>query len=113
MRWRLAKTASQFGRALDRLTRVIRKGASFLYERLLGGGGANLTKEIAMSMLKVIEVLAESNKSWEDAAQQAVTEAGKSVRNIKSIYIKNLEANVEKGKLKNYRINAKISFLLD
>ncbi len=66
-----------------------------------------------MSMLKVVEVLAESNKGWEDAAQKAVSEAGKTVRNIKSIYIKNFEANVENGTLKSYRINAKISFVLD
>ncbi|HUW74912.1 MAG TPA: dodecin family protein [Methyloceanibacter sp.] len=66
-----------------------------------------------MSMLKVIEVLAESDKSWEDAAQYAVDTAGKSVRNIKSIYIKNLEAQVEGGKIKKYRINGKISFVLD
>lgn len=66
-----------------------------------------------MSMLKVIEVLAESDKSWEDAAQYAVDTAGKSVRNIKSIYIKNLEASVENGKINKYRINGKISFVLE
>jgi len=66
-----------------------------------------------MSMLKVIEVLAESDKSWEDAAQNAIDTAGKSVRNIKSIYIKNHEAQVENGKIKKYRINGKISFMLD
>ena len=66
-----------------------------------------------MSMLKVIEVLAESDKSWEDAAQYAVNKANDSVRNVRSIYIKNLEAQVEKGKIKKYRINAKISFVLD
>jgi flavin-binding protein dodecin len=66
-----------------------------------------------MSMLKVIEVLAESDKSWEDAAQQAVTNAGKTVRGIKSIYLENLEAVVENGKIGKYRINAKISFLLE
>jgi len=66
-----------------------------------------------MSMLKVIEVLAESDKSWEDAAQFAVTKANDSVRNVRSIYIKNLEAQVENGKIKKYRINAKISFVLD
>jgi flavin-binding protein dodecin len=64
-------------------------------------------------MLKVIEVLAESDKSWEDAAQQAVTNAGKTVRGIKSIYLENLEAVVENGKIGKYRINAKISFLLE
>jgi len=70
-------------------------------------------QEVRMSMLKVIEVLAESNKSWEDAAQEAVTTASKTVHNVKSIWIDNFEANVEDGKLKNYRINAKISFVLD
>lgn len=66
-----------------------------------------------MSMLKVIEVLAESDKSWEDAAQTAVDNAAKSVRGIKSIYLKNIEASVENGKISKYRLNAKISFLLE
>ncbi|MGA9547352.1 MAG: dodecin family protein [Rhodomicrobium sp.] len=66
-----------------------------------------------MSMLKVIEVLAESNQSWEDAAKQAVANATKTVRNIKSIYIENFEATVDGDKLTRYRINAKISFMLE
>ena len=66
-----------------------------------------------MTMLKVIEVLAESDKSWEDAAQSAINTAQESVRNVRSIYIKNLEATVDKGKIKKYRINGKISFVLD
>ena len=66
-----------------------------------------------MSMLKMIEVLAESDKSWEDAAQNAVTTAGKSVRGIKSIYLDNIEAAVEDGKIAKYRVNGKISFLLE
>lgn len=66
-----------------------------------------------MTMLKVIEVLAQSEKSWEDAAQNAIDEAAKSVRSIKSIYIKDIEATVENDKIATYRINAKISFLLE
>jgi len=66
-----------------------------------------------MAMLKVIEVLAESNKSWDDAAQTAVTNATKTLRSVRSIYIKNMEATVEDGKIKLYRINGKISFILD
>jgi len=66
-----------------------------------------------MTMLKVIEVLAESDSSWEDAAQQAVANASKTLRNIKSIYLKNIEATVDNGKIVKYRINAKISFLLE
>jgi flavin-binding protein dodecin len=64
-------------------------------------------------MLKVIEVLAQSDKSWEDAAQQAVKEASKTVRNVKSIYIQDLEATVDNGRITNYRINAKVSFVLE
>lgn len=64
-------------------------------------------------MLKVIEVLAESNTSWEDAAAQAVARAAKTIHGIRSIYIKDMEAKVEGNKIVQYRINAKISFVLD
>lgn len=66
-----------------------------------------------MTMLKIIDVLAESDKSWEDAAQSAVQEASKSVRNIKSIYIKDFEATVDNARVVKYRINAKITFILE
>ena len=66
-----------------------------------------------MSMLKVIEVLAESDKSWEDAAQAAVANAAETLHGVRSIYLKDMEAVVSEGKITKYRINAKISFLLD
>lgn len=66
-----------------------------------------------MSTLKVIELLADSEKSWEDAANNAISRATESVRNVKSIYIKNFEAVVEDGKISKYRINAKVSFVLE
>ena len=66
-----------------------------------------------MAMLKVIEILAESDKNWEDAARVAVKQANKSVRNIKSIYIENFEASVEGDDIDKYRINAKVTFLLE
>ncbi|MBD3291221.1 dodecin domain-containing protein [candidate division KSB1 bacterium] len=65
-----------------------------------------------MSIVKVIEVLAQSEKGWEDATRQALTEASKSVRNIQSIYVKEFQAIVENGEIKTYRVNAKISFLV-
>lgn len=68
---------------------------------------------MASDLLKVIEVLAESDKSWEDAAQQAVVRAAKTIHGIKSIYIKNLEAKIDKNNIVKYRINANITFLLD
>jgi flavin-binding protein dodecin len=63
-----------------------------------------------MSIVKVIEVLAQSDESWEAAAQQALNEAGKTVRNIESIYIKEFQAIVENNEISKYRVNAKISF---
>ncbi|MBS1216917.1 MAG: hypothetical protein H6R21_50, partial [Proteobacteria bacterium] len=65
------------------------------------------------SMLKVIEVIAESSKSWEDAAGIAVARAGKTLKGIKSIYIKDLQAKVENNKIVMYRVNANISFVLE
>lgn len=64
-------------------------------------------------VVKVIEVLAESEKSWEDAAEVALAEASKSVRHIRSIYIENFVASVENDKIRSYRVNAKISFDLE
>jgi dodecin len=64
-------------------------------------------------ILKVIEVLAESEKSWEDAAAEAVKRAAKTVKNIRSIYIENFEAKVEGDRVVLYRVNGKISFVLE
>lgn len=66
-----------------------------------------------MKVLKVVELLSNSDKSWEDAASKAVKKAAKSVRGISSINIQNMSARVEKDKIVEYRINAKISFELD
>ena len=66
-----------------------------------------------MAVLKVVEVLAESEKSWEDAAAEAVTRAAKTLSNIRSIYIENLEAKVEGNRIVRYRLNGKISFVLE
>ncbi len=65
------------------------------------------------SMVKVIEVIAQSEKSFDDAAQQAVKEAGKTVRGLKSIWIENFSGVVEGNKIVEYRVNAKLSFLVE
>ena len=64
-------------------------------------------------IVKVIELLSQSPRSWEDAAQAAVDEAGKTLRNIRSIYVKDFTAEVENGKVTNYRLNAKVTFDLE
>ena len=65
-----------------------------------------------MAIVKVIEVLAQSTESWEDATKQALMEAAKTVRDIKSIYIKEFQAVVENDEITEYRVNAKISFVV-
>jgi flavin-binding protein dodecin len=66
-----------------------------------------------MAVVKVIEVIAQSDKGWEDAARTAVEEASKSVRNIRSIYIENFQAKVEGTKIVSYKVDAKISFIVE
>jgi len=66
-----------------------------------------------MAVVKVLELLAESEESWEDAARQAVAEATKTVRGISSVYVSDFQATVENDKIKNYRVNVKISFVLE
>ncbi len=63
-----------------------------------------------MAILKVIEVLSSSKKSWEDATAKGVEKASKSVKGIKSAFVQSQSVTVEKGKIKEYRVNLKISF---
>ncbi len=64
-----------------------------------------------MSIAKVIEVLAEGS-SIEEAVESAVAEASKSVRNIRHVYINELQAIVENDKVTKYRLNAKLTFVV-
>jgi len=64
-------------------------------------------------MIKIIEVIATSEKGFSDAARNAVAEAAKTVKNIKSIYIKEMNANVENQNIITYGVNAKISFEIE
>jgi flavin-binding protein dodecin len=62
-----------------------------------------------MSVLKVIELLASSTISWEDATQKAITKASKSLKNVKSVYVKNQSAAVSDGKISEYRATVKVT----
>ena len=64
-----------------------------------------------MSVLKVIELMSESSKSWEDAAQKAINKAGKSLKGIRSVWIQDFSATVDnKGNIDTYRVNCRVSF---
>ncbi|HUP00628.1 MAG TPA: dodecin family protein [Gemmatimonadota bacterium] len=63
-----------------------------------------------MGVHKVIEVMAQSEQGWEEAAQAAVSEAGETVQAIKSIHIKELHGVVENNRITQYRVNVKLTF---
>ena len=64
-------------------------------------------------VVKVIELMSESSKSWEDAAANAVKEANKTLRNIRSVYVKDMTASVENGRVTSYRLNSKVTLELE
>ncbi|MEL6922486.1 MAG: dodecin family protein [Bacteroidota bacterium] len=63
-----------------------------------------------MAVLKVIEILANSPKSWEDATARAVKRASKSVNNIRSVYVQSQSATVKGDKVSEFRVNLKVTF---
>ncbi len=64
-----------------------------------------------MAVLKVIEIMASSKKSWEDAALNAAKRTGKTVKNIRSVWVKDQSLCLNKnGSIKEYRVTCKISF---
>jgi flavin-binding protein dodecin len=66
-----------------------------------------------MAVLKVIELLAESPEGWEAAAQAAVSEAAKTVRGIRSVYVKEQMAVVKGDQITTYRVNVLITFMVE
>lgn len=63
-----------------------------------------------MAVLKVIEILASSEKGWEDAAKNAVKTASKSLKGIRSVYLQEQSAVVKDGEITEFRVNVKITF---
>ena len=63
-----------------------------------------------MAILKVIEVLSNSNDSWEDATKRAVKNASKTVKNIRSVYVQEQSAVVKDGEVEEFRVNLKVTF---
>ncbi len=66
-----------------------------------------------MSIVKVIEILADSPNSWEEATKNAVSTASKTVKNIKSVWVKDQSAVVKDGAVTGFRVTLKVSFLVN
>lgn len=65
-----------------------------------------------MSLAKVVELLAEGD-SIESAVQSAVDEAGETVRGIRHVYVNEIQAEVKDGQVTKYRVNCKVTFVVD
>lgn len=63
-----------------------------------------------MAIMKVIEVMADSEKSWEDATKSAVKKASESVKHIRSAYVQSQSVTVEDDAVAKFRVNVKITF---
>ncbi len=66
-----------------------------------------------MAIVKVIEVIASSDKSFDAAVQNAVSEVSKSIHNIDSVWIKDQKVHVKDGKIASYGVVCKVSFRVD
>lgn len=66
-----------------------------------------------MSVAKIIEITAESPTSFEDAVRQGIDKASKTVHNIKSAWVKEQQAIVKNSKIVAFRVDLKITFVLD
>jgi dodecin len=66
-----------------------------------------------MAIVKVIEVISSSAVGIEDAVKKAVSEASKSVRNIDSVYVKDIKAHVKDGKITTWGVICNLSFRID
>lgn len=81
---------------------------------LVGDDGDQTEGEIGVStVVKVLELVGESRKSWQDAAEAAVREAAETVDHITGVEVYNMTADVEDGHVANYRANVKVAFAVD
>jgi dodecin len=66
-----------------------------------------------MSIVRNVEVIAQSPNGFDAACQEAIKEASKTLRGIKSFWIKNAECIVENDRITMYRVNGKVNFLVE
>ncbi|HZJ25048.1 MAG TPA: dodecin family protein, partial [Anaerolineales bacterium] len=74
----------------------------------------NTRKEFAMSVARVSEIKASSTKSFDDAIREGVARAVKTLRNVRSAWVQNQDVLVdEEGNITEYRVQLKVTFILD
>lgn len=65
-----------------------------------------------MSVARVTELISASKKSFDDAMKQGIDRATKTLKGVTGAWVDNLKVVVEKGKIKEYRVNMKVTFVL-
>ena len=70
-------------------------------------------KSASDGIYRVIDVIGTSTTSWEDAARRAIATASKTVRDLRIAEVTKLDMKVDNGKVKSYRVNLRITFLLE
>jgi flavin-binding protein dodecin len=65
-----------------------------------------------MSVAKVTEIISSSDKSFEDAIKQGIARASKTLRGVRGAWVDNQKVVVEKGKITEYRVNLRVTFVL-
>jgi flavin-binding protein dodecin len=66
-----------------------------------------------MSVARITEITAESARSFEDAIQQGIARANKTLKNVKGAWVQDQKVTVENGKISSYRVNLKVTFVLE
>jgi len=66
-----------------------------------------------MSVARVTEVTAGSAKSFDDAIEKGIKRANKTLRNVEGAWIQDQKLVLKKGKISEYRVNMKVSFIID
>jgi len=66
-----------------------------------------------MSVAKVAEITSSSRKSFEDAVHIGIARASKTVKNIRGVWIQEQKLKIENGKISEYRVNMKVTFVLE
>jgi hypothetical protein len=66
-----------------------------------------------MAVAKVTEIISSSQKSFEDAIQKGIARADKTLKNIRGAWVADQKVDVEKGKIKEYRVTMRVTFVLE
>ncbi len=66
-----------------------------------------------MSVARVTEIMASSTKSFDDAVEEGISRANKTLNNVKGAWVENMKVDVDNGRISTWRVGLKVTFVLD